>query len=175
MAHDRTTGVRAENDDRWNFKRSLGDHLARGDVPTESLEELARRLARFHASGLSGTKTASAGSFEAVARNARENLEQSALQVGTTISRATFERLKALIEAALVDLRPIIEDRAERCVPCETHGDLRIEHIYWFPENRDPDDWVIVDCVEFDERFRHADPIADLAFLAMELTLDGKR
>ena len=80
---------------------TLGDHLARGEVPAESLDELARRLARFHA--------------------------------------------------------------------------IRIEHIYWFPENRDPDDWVIVDCIEFDERFRHADPIADLAFLAMELTLDGKR
>ena len=37
-----------------------------------------------------------------------------------------------------------------------------------------PGDWVVVDCIEFDARFRHADPIADIAFLAMELTLEGR-
>ena len=34
---------------------------------------------------------------------------------------------------------------------------------------------VIVDCIEFNERFRCADPIADMAFLAMDLTLHGRR
>ena len=42
------------------------------------------------------------------------------------------------------------------------------------PTDVRPDDWVVVDCIEFDERFRHADPIADIAFLAMELTLEGR-
>ena len=32
----------------------------------------------------------------------------------------------------------------------------------------------MVDCIEFNERFRHADPIAELAFLAMELRLRGR-
>jgi predicted kinase len=31
-----------------------------------------------------------------------------------------------------------------------------------------------VDCIEFDARYRHADPISDIAFLAMELTLEGR-
>jgi aminoglycoside phosphotransferase family enzyme/predicted kinase len=153
---------------------TLGDQLARGDVAAESLEELARRLAQFHAHAEAGAKVALGGSFEAVARNARENFEQSASQVGTTLSRSTFERLKTLTEATLIDLRDIIEDRAERRVPRDTHGDLRLDHIYWFPGKRPPDDWVVVDCIEFNERFRHADPIAELAFLAMELTLEGR-
>ncbi len=37
-----------------------------------------------------------------------------------------------------------------------------------------PDDWVVVDCIEFSERFRHADPIAEVAFLAMELAVEGR-
>ncbi len=32
----------------------------------------------------------------------------------------------------------------------------------------------MVDCIEFDARYRHADPIADIAFLAMELALEGR-
>ena len=30
-----------------------------------------------------------------------------------------------------------------------------------------------MDCIEFDKRYRHADPIADIAFLAMELIIRG--
>jgi predicted kinase len=82
--------------------------------------------------------------------------------------------LQALTEEALENKRAIIEDRAQREIPRDTHGDLRLDHIYWFAERRPPDDWVIVDCIEFNERFRHADPIAEVAFLAMELTLEGR-
>ncbi len=152
---------------------TLGDRLARGDVAADSLEELARRLAQFHAHAEAGPKVALGGSFLAVARNALENFEQSTDHVGTTLSRSTFERLKSLTEAALVEKRALIEDRAQRGIPRDTHGDLRLDHIYWFPERHPPDDWAIVDCIEFNERFRHADPIAELAFLAMDLTLEA--
>ena len=58
--------------------------------------------------------------------------------------------------------------------PRDTHGDLRLEHVYWFPDRDPPGDWIAVDCIEFDDRFRYADPIADIAFLAMELSLEGR-
>ena len=106
--------------------------------------------------------------------NARENFEQSAAQVGVTLSKSTLDRLKLRTEAALAHLRDIIEDRARRGIPRDTHGDLRLDHVYWFPERNPPGDWIVVDCIEFDERFRYADPIADIAFLAMELTLEGR-
>ncbi|HKI19084.1 MAG TPA: hypothetical protein VKA15_14445 [Isosphaeraceae bacterium] len=61
---------------------TLRAHLARGDVGVEAFEELACRLARFHAAADSGDKVAAGGSLEAIARNARENFEQSAPQVG---------------------------------------------------------------------------------------------
>ena len=153
---------------------TLGAHLERGDVEPESIEELARRLARFHAQADGGATVALGGSFETVARNARENFEQSADQVGETLSKSTHRRLKALTEVALTDLRDLIAGRASRGVPRDTHGDLRLDHVYWFREKRPPDDWVVVDCIEFNERFRHADPIAEVAFLAMELSLEGR-
>src|SRR5262249_20569256 len=36
-------------------------------------------------------------------------------------------------------------------------------------------DLVIIDCVEFNERFRFADPVADMAFLVMDLLSRGRR
>jgi len=153
---------------------TLRAHLERGDVGVEALEELAARLARFHAEADSGAKVAAGGSFEAIAENARENFEQAAPQVGVTLSKSTLDRLKLRTEAALAHLRDIIEDRARRGIPRDTHGDLRLDHVYWFPERNPPGDWIIVDCIEFDERFRYADPVADVAFLAMDLTRHGR-
>jgi aminoglycoside phosphotransferase family enzyme len=153
---------------------TLRAHLERGDVGAAPLEELARRLVRFHDAADSGDKVTDGGSFEAIARNTRENFEQSAPQVGVTLSKSTLNRLEVRTEASLAHLRGIIEDRALRGIPRDTHGDLRLDHVYWFPERNPPGDWIIVDCIEFNERFRYADPVADVAFLAMELTLLGR-
>ena len=153
---------------------TLHAHLERGNVGAQELEELACRLARFHDAADSGDKVALGGSFETIARNARENFEQSATQVGVTLSRSTLDRLALKTEAALADLGAIIEDRALRHIPRDTHGDLRLDHVYWFPDRNPPGDWVIVDCIEFNERFRFADPVADVAFLAMDLRLHGR-
>ena len=43
------------------------------------------------------------------------------------------------------------------------HGDLRTDHIYF------TDDLQIIDCVEFNDRFRYCDVASELAFLAMDL------
>jgi aminoglycoside phosphotransferase family enzyme len=69
----------------------------------------------------------------------------------------------------------IIEARALRGVPRDTHGDLHLDHVYHFPDRAAPDDLIAIDCIEFADRFRHADPIADAAFLAMDLACRGRR
>ena len=44
-----------------------------------------------------------------------------------------------------------------------------------FLSDESPDDLAIVDCIEFNERFRAADPLADMAFLVMDLIRHGYR
>jgi aminoglycoside phosphotransferase family enzyme/predicted kinase len=153
---------------------TLRAHLERDDLRVDALAELASRLAGFHAAAESGERVAAGASFEAVARNARENFVQAAPQVGITVSQPAIDRLKARTESSLAQLRGLIERRAARGIPRDTHGDLRLGHVYWFPDREPPADWVVVDCIEFSERFRHADPIADIAFLTMELSLAGR-
>lgn len=148
--------------------------LVTGAVDVSLVQALARRVAAFHAAAAGGDHVAAFGRFEVVAGNARENFTQSGPLVGTTVSQTVHERLRLLIEEALVLLRPLIDDRAKRGVPRDTHGDLHLDHVYHFPGRPAPDDLVVIDCIEFNERFRFADPVADMAFLVMDLRYRGR-
>ena len=157
------------------MRRRSAPHLERGDVGADALAGAgspARPVPRL--GRIRRTRSPPAASFEAIARNARENFDQAAAHVGVTLSRSTFDRLQARTEAALARLRGHHRGPRAPRRPRDTHGDLRLDHVYWFPDRDPPGDWVVVDCIEFDERFRHADPIADIAFLAMELALEGR-
>ncbi len=154
---------------------TLRARLLRDELTPEVLRTLAGRIARFHDEAESGPRIAEQARWEVVAENARENLRRAQDQVGLTLSRAVLDRLEGALEVHLEGLRPLIERRAERGVPRDTHGDLHLDHVYLFPEQPVPRDLVIIDCIEFSERFRHADPVSDAAFLAMDLIHLGRR
>jgi len=154
---------------------SLLERLRRGEVGAPLIETLAGRVAAFHARAERGNRIAEFGRFDVVARNARENFEQAVPRIGDTVSRAVFDRLRVMTEEALVRLQPLIEARAKRGVPCDTHGDLHLDHVYSFPDRAAPHDLIAIDCIEFNERFRHADPVADAAFLVMDLHFRAER
>ena len=148
--------------------------LLHGSVDAERIRALARKVTKFHAAAESGPAISAEGRFATVADNCRENFEQAAAQVGRTVDATVFARIRRLTEEALERLRPVIESRADRDIPRDTHGDLRLDHIYLFPEREPPDDLVVVDCIEFNERFRFADPVADMAFVVMDLLFHGR-
>ena len=159
---------------RLDDRDTLEHRLARHEVDAEAVEKLARRVAAFHASADRGEHIAQFGRLEVVERNARENLEALRTSVGTAVSAEVFARLNTLLESQLAQLGPLVEDRAQRGVPCDTHGDLRLDHVYLLPDRAPPNDVLIIDCIEFNERFRYADPVADMAFAAMGLKLLGR-
>ncbi len=142
---------------------SLLDRVGRGEAV--DIGRLARFLADFHRTAEVGPAVAAGGRFAVVAGNARENFTQAEAHVGATLSRAVFARLRVLTDLHLDRLRPVIEARAARGVPRDTHGDLHLDHVYFRPDGEP----FAIDCIEFNERFRFADPAADLAFLLMDL------
>jgi uncharacterized protein len=178
-------GLRVEGDGEvveWAVKMerlpddaTLLHRLRHGEVDATMLEALAGKLAHFHATAEGGEHVAEFGRFDVVAGNARENFNQAEPQVGTTLSRAVFERLRDRTEESLARLRALIEERARRGVPRDTHGDLRLDHVYLFPDRPPPADLVVIDCIEFNARFRFADPVADAAFAVMDLAFRGRR
>lgn len=144
---------------------SLLDRLCHRSVDAAEMVRLAVFLAEFHRTTAGGPAVAAGGRFAVVAGNARDNFTQAEAHVGATLSRAVFARLRVLTDVHLDRLRPLIEARAGRGVPRDTHGDLHLDHVYFHADGRP----FAIDCVEFADRFRHADPAADLAFLLMDL------
>jgi uncharacterized protein len=182
---DDGSGVRVEGSGpvvEWAVKMhtlseetSLSQAIECGQLRQDAIEALARRIADFHRYAERGPSISRFGRFDVVARNARDNFEQSTSQVGTIVSETVFDRLRSLTEEAMAQHRALIEDRADRGVPCDGHGDIRMDHVYLFPDSRPPDDLAIVDCIEFNLRFRATDPVADTAFLVMDLIRHGHR
>ena len=154
---------------------TLENHLLHGNVQPFLLRTLAERLACFHREAERNVHIASFGRFDVVAQNARENFKQTEPHVGVTVSATVYERIRSLTESHLQTHQSLIEARARRGVPCDTHGDLRLDHVYFLPENAPPNDLLLIDCIEFNDRFRFGDPALDVAFLVMDLAFHGRR
>lgn len=154
---------------------TLQSRVLRGDIEPETLDRLAQRLAQFHRQADRNQQARAFGRFAFVAHNARENFQQTETHVGVTVAANVFEGVRALTEAQLHQHHDRIEARADRDLPCDTHGDLHLDHVYYFPDESPPDDLVMIDCIEFADRFRYADPVADAAFLVMDLKFHGRR
>ncbi|MGE3805121.1 MAG: AAA family ATPase [Gemmataceae bacterium] len=154
---------------------TLREQLHQGRITPPHIEALARKIAKFHHHAVFDPDKTELGRFDSVARNARENLEAARGHVGVTLSRPVLGRLESLTESALAALRAVIEARAEHGLVRDTHGDMHLSHVYLFPDRPAPDDLIIIDCIEFNERFRFADPVADMAFLYMDLKFHGRR
>jgi aminoglycoside phosphotransferase family enzyme/predicted kinase len=160
---------------RLHDELTLRERVRHGEIDVETIEALAHRLVAFHARADSGPAITAYGRYGIVARNATENFDESTPQVGVSLSQCVFDRLRSLTESTLARLHSVIEARATRGVPRNTHGDLRLEHVYLFPNREPPEYMAVVDCIEFSERFRYADPVADMAFLVMDLHRHGRR
>jgi aminoglycoside phosphotransferase family enzyme/predicted kinase len=160
---------------RLPSEATLENRLLRDEVNAGQIRALAERIAAFHRAAQSGERIASFARFATVAHNARENFKQAQPLIGATVSAVVFERVRALTEAQLAQYHDLIETRAERGVPRDTHGDLHLDHVYLFPDEAPPNDLLMIDCIEFADRFRFADPVADMAFLLMDLAFHGRR
>lgn len=140
--------------------------LREGRLTATLVRRLADRLARFHRELSSDPALAHYGSASSVAANVRENwseLEESA------VDGSLWAPLRAAQQRFLDEGAHRLDRRSHGGHVKDGHGDLRLEHVYF-----EADEIVIVDCIEFSDRFRFADTALDLAFLSMDLRHAGR-
>lgn len=154
---------------------TLHERLQSDDVSPALVEALARKLADFHRRSPAPADRRHHSRSDVVAGNIRELFDESTPQVGVTVSRPVFDRTRARFDAALARFGPLLDARSERGLTRDAHGDLHLDHICHFPEKSPPDDLIMIDCIEFNERFRYIDPVADVAFTVMDFAFHGRR
>jgi aminoglycoside phosphotransferase family enzyme/predicted kinase len=135
--------------------------LRRGALTHERLSRLARQLAAFYGTAAS---VPAFGSLDILRANVEENFVQVQPFVGRFVGPDTLQAVRAWQLGRLEHDASEFERRRAQNHIREGHGDLRLEHVYF--ERAQP---IIIDAIEFNERFRNGDVAADVAFLAMEL------
>ncbi len=143
--------------------------LAAGTLQPAALRALAGRLAEFHESARCDPETSGFGKVEVVRKNAVENFAQVGAAIDRCLDPEQARELETWQLGFLDRHRERFEDRVEQGRVRDGHGDLRLDHVYFGPDG----EIAIVDCIEFNERFRYADVCADIAFLAMDLAWHG--
>lgn len=148
----------------------LADAVDRGTASLETMRRLGRLVADFHRRAETSPEIARFGSREVIEANWRENFEQTEPFVGRTIGREAWTGIRGEIERALRAQASVFDVRvaADRIRDC--HGDLLPEDIFVDPETGAIH---VLDCIEFNERFRFSDTVADVAFVSMDLRNRG--
>lgn len=148
---------------------TLEARVHRGDVSPMDVDRVARELCAFYQETTATPETAEAGWVETLRVNIDENFEQTAEHVGRIFSRPGYDALRYYFDRVLDQRASLFHRRRAGGFVIEGHGDLRLDHAH-LTEDR----VCIVDCIEFNERFRYLDVANDVAFLAMDLDVAGR-
>ena len=154
------------------MKRIPDDRLMKslfeaGKVTPEHLVEIAKVLSEFHSGARTSSEIAQYAEPEKFKINTDENFQQVQGHCGLTISKQQFRDIQAYTNDFYKTHRNLFFKRIDDGRIRDCHGDLHMEHVCLMTG------LPIIDCIEFNERFRYSDAIADIAFLLMDLEFHG--
>ena len=148
---------------RLPAERSLEALLQQGALPPETMERLAQHLVAFHtAHPLPGPGPY--GSVDQARADWEENFVQTADRRDKTLLPKTYEHIRQAVTVFMARHAEWFTARVRQSRIRDCHGDLRAEHVYCEPEHIQ-----IIDCIEFNQRFRYIDVASEVAFLTIDL------
>jgi aminoglycoside phosphotransferase family enzyme/predicted kinase len=149
--------------------RRADELLQAGLLEPGHIDELAMHVARFHEGARCDAETSKHGDVTTIRRNVQENFEQTRGSIEDYLSAEQSREIEAWQLNTLADehrfTARVVDGRVR-----DGHGDLRLEHVYFGADEA----ITIIDCIEFNDRFRYADVCADIAFLSMDLAWHGR-
>jgi len=148
-------------------ERLMKSLYEKGALTGEHLKKVAEVLASFHASAFRNAEIDQYGAPERFKVNTDENFDQVRKYVGVTIDSKEFKALETWTDSFYRSSQELFFKRIHEGKIRDCHGDLHMEHICF------TDPLSIIDCIEFNDRFRYSDAVADIAFLLMDLEYHG--
>ncbi|WIG60180.1 MAG: hypothetical protein OJF49_002928 [Ktedonobacterales bacterium] len=157
---------------------TLAAQVRDGRATAALLAAVAERMAAFHAACATDAHIASFGGLGVVGGNWDENFEQMRPYIGRALDQATFDSIEGYVRGFIEQRQALFAARMRDGRIRDCHGDLRLQHVYQLPAAVDgaegAETLAIVDCIEFNERFRYGDVAGEIAFLVMELDMAGR-
>lgn len=128
-----------------------------------TMQRLGQKLADFYRSAPHGPQIDRFGGLDTVTFNIEENFRQTEPFAELILERESWELIRSVSRSFVKHHKGLFERRIASERIRDGHGDLRSDHVYFFRGLQ------IIDCIEFNERFRYGDAASDLAFLLMDL------
>jgi len=153
---------------------TLASHIAADSATPELLVAVAEPIARFHTSVPTTKYISDFGSLRVIRGNWEENFTQMRPYIGRSLDQITFDRISSYIHEFCDGYAALFTNRMREQRIRDCHGDLRLQHVYISHEQSGAPEISVVDCIEFNERFRYSDVAAEIAFLTMELDSAGR-
>jgi aminoglycoside phosphotransferase family enzyme/predicted kinase len=139
--------------------------LVRKDADVaDGLRQVAHSIAAFHSRAETSAEIRSAGTRDAILANWEQNFEQMAPFLGPVLDAQRASEVEVLARRYLAGRRRLFDRRIADGQVRDGHGDLLADDIFLLPDGP-----RILDCIEFSDRLRHGDVLADVGFLAMDL------
>jgi len=154
---------------RLPIERRADELLRGGSLTPKHIDALAALIARFHEGARCDAETSKHGDAGTIRKNIEENFEQTRSSIGDYLTPEQAREIEAWQLQTLSNDAPFAARTAAARVR-DGHGDLRLEHVYFESDGS----ISIIDCIEFNDRFRYGDACADIAFLSMDLAWHGR-
>ncbi|MFC1863380.1 gluconokinase [Thermodesulfobacteriota bacterium] len=139
----------------------------RDELNEGHLGAIARAIAGFHEKALQSKEIDNFGDPDVFKFTTDENFEQTEKYIGITISGNSYNILKQWTDRFFQKNRDLFYKRISLKRIKDCHGDLHMEHICL------SDPVSMIDCIEFNDRLRYTDTLADIGFLLMDLEYRG--
>jgi uncharacterized protein len=154
---------------RMPADRRLATLARNGADVAACLDQLANDLAEFHSSAPSGPSIDAAATRDAVAELWEMGFSQTHQFEGVILDRDTARCVATLTRRYLAGRDRVFAQRIAAGRARDGQGDLLAEDIFCLEDGP-----RVLDCLEFDNRLRAGDVLADVAFLAMDLERLGR-
>lgn len=158
--------MRRMPDDR-RLATLVAEHVSganRREELRSAVRAIARILAAFHSRAERSPEIETAGLPESLLAALTANVVEARAVGSGVLDPTLIDEIEARGGAYLRGRAPLLAQRVRDGLACDGHGDLLADDIFCLPDGP-----RILDCIEFDDRLRWGDVLADAAFLVMDL------
>ena len=148
---------------RMPQEKIMSKLLERNKIGNKIIDRIARIVAEFHSKAKTNSTITSYGSLRLIETNWKENFKQTKKFINDTINAENFRLIRDKVEEFMRKNTTLFTKRMSDKRVRDCHGDIHSGNIFI------TDKIYIFDAIEFNERFRYSDTVADVAFLAMDL------
>ena len=133
-------------------------------ISVGEIQSIACEISTFHSHARTSAHISTFGSLEQICFNWQESFDQTVQFQELTLPLKLRKNICRYVESFIADHGDLLHERVRQGYIRECDGDIHLGNICLVDKTA-----YIFDCIEFNERFRCSDTVADISFLLMDL------